>query len=89
MPIRFIAKRSERHSIPGMDPREPSHDCSRLAVNRIGMKRTYYELFKSMATQEMGNDPDVWEAWFKTHPNLVWDDKQKRLVEPKPVTSPP
>ena len=31
--------------------------------------------------QNLGNDPSAWEAWFKAHPNLVWDPKQKRLVE--------
>jgi hypothetical protein len=33
--------------------------------------------------QDLGNNPDAWDAWFKAHPNLVWDEQQKRLVEPK------
>lgn len=48
-------------------------------------RRTYYEFLKLYTGEDLGNDPDAWEAWFKAHPNLVWDEKQKRLVEtPKP-----
>ena len=45
----------------------------------------YYEMMKSVTDQDFGNNPDAWEAWFQGHPNLVWDEKRKRLVEgPKP-----
>ena len=33
---------------------------------------------------DLGDDPDTWETWFQTHPNLVWDEKRKRLVETNP-----
>jgi len=33
---------------------------------------------------DLGNDPSAWEVWFQTHPNLVWDERLKRLVEPRP-----
>ena len=35
-----------------------------------------------MTGQDLGNDPDAWEAWFKAHPGLVWDPVRQRLVEP-------
>ena len=44
-------------------------------------KRFYYEFFVLLTGQHLGNDPDAWEAWFKAHPNLIWDEKQKRLVD--------
>ena len=45
-------------------------------------RSAYYELAKLLTGQDLPNDPDAWKAWFKAHPNLVWDNKQKRLVEP-------
>jgi len=47
-------------------------------------RRFYYERFRVISGDDVGNDPDAWEAWFKAHPNLEWDETQKRLVEPKP-----
>ena len=52
--------------------------------NRDGVwipKRAFYEGMSQLTGQILPNDPSAWEAWFKAHPNLVWDDKQKRLVE--------
>ena len=46
-------------------------------------RRVYYEYLKYRSGLDLGNDPSAWEAWFKAHPNLVWDPKLKRLVEPK------
>ena len=48
-------------------------------------RRTHYEVLKNETGLDFGNDPDAWEAWFKAHPNLVWDDKRKRLVEGPPI----
>ena len=47
-------------------------------------RRFYYEFFCRLTGLDLGNNPSAWEAWFKAHPNLVWDEKLKRLVEPKP-----
>jgi hypothetical protein len=44
-------------------------------------RRTYYEFLIRITTQRLPNDPDAWEAWFKAHPHLVWDEKQMRLVD--------
>jgi hypothetical protein len=52
-------------------------------------RRFYLERLKSVSPEDVGDNPSAWEAWFKAHPNLIWDEKQKRLVEPKPVTSSP
>ena len=46
--------------------------------------RVWNEYFKLMTGVDLGDDPSAWETWFKAHPNLVWDPKQKRLVESKP-----
>ena len=45
-------------------------------------RRTRYELAKLATGLDLGNDPDAWMAWFKAHPNLIWDYHLKRLVEP-------
>lgn len=42
-----------------------------------------------MTRLDLGNAPDAWEAWFRAHPNLVWDEKQKRLVNEKPGAATP
>ena len=48
-------------------------------------RRAYYECLVKMTGLTLSNDPATWEAWFKAHPSLVWDEKQKRLMEiPKP-----
>lgn len=44
-------------------------------------RRVSYEILKLLSKQDLPNDPDAWEAWLKAHPNLVWDDKLKRLVD--------
>ena len=44
--------------------------------------RTGREILVLLTGVDLGSDPDAWEAWFKDHPNLVWDEKLKRLVEP-------
>ena len=44
-------------------------------------RRTSLEFLKLMTGQDLGEDPGAWHAWFQAHPNLVWDDKQKRLAE--------
>ncbi len=41
----------------------------------------YLDMLKRVTGQDLPNNPDVWEAWFNTHPNLVWDEKLKRLVD--------
>ena len=48
-------------------------------------RRTFYELLKLLTGEDLGNDPSVWEAWFRAHPDLVWDEKLKRLVERVPL----
>ena len=50
--------------------------------------RGYEEVAKAATGQDLGNDPDAWQAWFRAHPNLVWDDKQKRLGAGKPEVKP-
>ena len=44
-------------------------------------RRIWFERLKLFTGQSLPEDPDAWEAWFKAHPNLVWDEKRKRLVE--------
>ncbi len=39
--------------------------------------------------KDLGNDPALWEEWFKSHPNLIWDAQQRRLVEPKAQATTP
>ena len=53
--------------------------------------RRYYREFLVLLTgQDSGGDPGAWEAWFKAHPNLVWDPKLNRLVDrPWPLLSSP
>ncbi len=48
-------------------------------------RRCQGEFFALMTGQDLPCDPDAWEAWFKAHPNLVWDPKQERMVEPGPT----
>ena len=48
-------------------------------------RRTYFEYARIAVGQNLGSDPAAWEAWFKAHPDLVWDSKQKRLVDPKEI----
>ncbi len=45
-------------------------------------RRIYYEYLKQTTGLDLGNSPDAWEAWFKAHPNLIWDERLRRLVEP-------
>ena len=45
-------------------------------------RRAYYEALKRWTGQSLPNDPSVWEAWFRDHPDLVWDDEQKQLTGP-------
>ena len=52
-------------------------------------RRTFYEALRLLTAQDFGNDPDAWEAWFKAHPDLVWDDKLKRLVDKPQLRYPP
>ena len=51
-------------------------------VYRWWPRRSHYELLKSLTCHDFGNDPDAWEAWFRAHPKLVWDERRKCLVEP-------
>jgi len=52
-------------------------------------KRTYSELLRLTTGQDFGENLDTWEAWLKAHPDLIWDEKLKRLVEGKPMVFPP
>ena len=68
-------------------PSFPTHACGLWSIRHPFRKywfprRTYYELLKIVTGLDLGNNPATWEAWFKTHPNLVWDVKRKRLVTP-------
>lgn len=47
-------------------------------------KRSFHVFFMKMTGKTLPNDPDAWEAWFKAHPDLIWDEKRKRLVETPP-----
>ena len=47
-------------------------------------RRTFYDFLCLYTGLDFGNDPSAWEAWFKTHPNPMWDDKRKKLVPGKP-----
>ncbi len=38
---------------------------------------------KLISGVDVGNDPGAWEAWFKAHPHLVWDEQKGRLAEKK------
>jgi hypothetical protein len=44
-------------------------------------RRTCYEAIRKTTGLDMPNDVKIWGAWFKAHPHLVWDDKQKKLVD--------
>ena len=44
-------------------------------------RRFYFEFFRRVTCLDLPNEPSAWEAWFKAHPNLVWDEKRKRLVD--------
>ena len=44
-------------------------------------RRARYEFARLVTGRDLGDDPDAWEAWFREHPNLVWDAKGKRLVD--------
>ena len=46
-------------------------------------RRAYYELLMRVTGQDLGNDPQAWKVWLEAHPNLVWNEKLQRLVEPK------
>ena len=43
--------------------------------------RVYAEVARVSTNQVLPNDPSAWEAWFKAHPNLIWDEKLNRLVD--------
>ena len=43
----------------------------------------HVEYLRLVIGGDLGNDPDAWEAWFRAHPNLLWDEKRERLVEVK------
>ncbi len=51
-------------------------------------RRTYYELCRAVTGQSLPYDQRAWETWIQAHPHLVWDSKQKRLVESKPKGKP-
>ena len=44
-------------------------------------RRTHFEVLRCITGLDLPNDPSAWESWFKAHPNLVWEEKRKRLVE--------
>ncbi|GEM_PF-5680581 len=48
----------------------------------VGARRMRYELAKTCTGLDLGNNPDAWEAWFRVHPDLIWDAGQKRLLDP-------
>ena len=48
-------------------------------------RRSHYEILKMLTGLDLGNDPAAWEAWIKAHPNLVWDEKRKQLVDAPPT----
>jgi len=52
-------------------------------------RRTHYEILKLLAEEDLGNDPSAWEVYLKDHPDLVWDDQLKRLVDGKPKLGKP
>ncbi len=43
-------------------------------------RRFYYERLKALSGEDVGADPSAWENWIIAHPNLVWDEKQGRLM---------
>ncbi len=51
-------------------------------------RRTYFEYLRLLTGLNLPNNPDIWEAYFKAHPNLVWDDRLHRLVDPQPEAAP-
>ncbi len=51
-------------------------------------RRTYYEIMSALTEGPAPNNPAAWEAWFKAHPDLVWDEKQRRLVDAKTEVTP-
>jgi hypothetical protein len=57
-------------------------------LKRWKPRRTYFEFFRRITAADLPNTPSAWEAWFKAHPNLVWDEKLKRLVEGKAEVKP-
>ena len=44
-------------------------------------RRSYPALLRKVTGADLPNDPAAWEAWFQAHPRLVWDPKQRRLVD--------
>jgi hypothetical protein len=61
-----------------------------VRTERLGMalktrwfpRRTYHELLIRLTGRDLPNDPDVWEQWFREHPRLAFDTREKRLVDP-------
>ena len=47
-------------------------------------RQGYYERLRIITGLDLPNDRSAWEAWFKAHPDLVWDDNLKQLVQRKP-----
>ena len=45
-------------------------------------KRAYYEEFKLVSGDDVGNDPSAWETWFRAKPALLFDMERNRLVQP-------
>ncbi len=47
-------------------------------------RRAYYELLRDDCGIDPGNTPSAWDAWLDAHPDRVWDENRKRLMERKP-----
>lgn len=59
--------------------KELNHRFGRLWLPR----RVHYEFLLQVTGADLPEDPAAWETWINDHRNFVWDDRQKRLVEPK------
>ena len=46
-------------------------------------KRAGYEILKSMTGEALPDDPAIWEAWFKSHPDWGWekDETPQKVAE--------
>ena len=46
-------------------------------------------VFKEVTQAPLPDDLDSWRSWFDTHPDLVWDEQRKHLVESLPKDTVP
>ncbi|GEM_PF-1126001 len=45
-------------------------------------RSAYPEILARITGQRLPDDPAAWDVWLAAHPDLVWDEGTRRLVEP-------